>query len=141
MNSSVRQDDSKPPRAAAAGKKWIKVTKVVGGIDTTEWAEVDDVAGPSWGPRETMRLLHRDIPRVDGPDKVTGRAVYTHDVRVPGMVYALVLRSAHPVASVKLDLDAAKKIPGVVAAIQLTEEVRWLGCPIAAVAALTPELA
>ena len=32
-------------------------------------------------------------PRVDGPAKVTGAAVYTADIELPGMLYARVLRS------------------------------------------------
>ncbi|WP_415500088.1 molybdopterin cofactor-binding domain-containing protein [Acetobacter sp.] len=38
------------------------------------------------------RVVGRDMPRVDIPDKVTGRAVYVHDVRVDGMLHARVVR-------------------------------------------------
>ena len=34
-------------------------------------------AEPSWGKRSDLKVLNRDIPRIDGPDKATGRAVYT----------------------------------------------------------------
>ena len=37
------------------------------------------------------RLVGRDMPRVDIPDKVTGRAIYVHDVRVDGMLHGLSL--------------------------------------------------
>ena len=139
----IRLQDEKPPRPAAPGKKWVRVTKAVNGIDTEVWEEVaDDTGGPQWGARESMRLISREIPRVDGPDKVTGRAVFSHDVRLPGMAYARVLRSRVPAAKVKLDLEPARKIPGVLAVVELGEgEVRWLGRPIAAVAATTPEIA
>jgi xanthine dehydrogenase YagR molybdenum-binding subunit len=134
-----------PPRPPAPGKRWEKVTKVVDGIDTETWVEVDAESGserPEWGPRERMRLVNRDIPRVDGPEKVTGRAVYTHDVRLSGMVYAKVLRCPHPWAKVKLDLEPARKLPGVVAALALdVDEAKWLGRPVAVVAAETPDLA
>ena len=33
----------------------------------------------TWKPRSEMKVLNRDIPRLDGPDKATGRAVY-HEV-------------------------------------------------------------
>lgn len=139
----IRLQDEKPPRPAAPGKKWLRVTKAVNGIDTEVWEEVaDDTGGPQWGARESMRLVSREVPRVDGPDKVTGRATFSHDVRLPGMVYARVLRSRVPAAKVKLDLEPARKLPGVLAVVELGEgEVRWLGRPIAAVAATTPELA
>ena len=132
-----------PPRPAAPGKKWVKVTKAVDGKDFEEWAEVDDVAGPAWGERGALRLIGHDVARIDGPDKVTGRALYPHDVRLPGMVYARLLLCPHPAAKVELDLEPAKQLAGVVdvRALANSENVRFLGQPIAAVAALTPELA
>lgn len=143
MSHALVQDGSQPPRAPAPGKKWIKATKVVNGIDTEEWTEVDDVQGPTWGSRNDMRLVNQWVPRVDGPVKVSGRATYTHDVRLPGMAYAKVLCSPHACAKVKsIDVESAKKLAGVLAAIVLEdEEVRYLGAPVAAVAAETPELA
>lgn len=139
----IRIEDEKPPRPAASGKKWVRVTKAVNGIDTEVWEEVaDDAGGPQWGARESLRLVSREVPRVDGPDKVTGRATFSHDVRLPGMAYARVLRSRVPAAKVKLDLEPARKLPGVLAVVELGEgDVRWLGRPIAAVAATTPEIA
>jgi len=140
MKRDLLQD--KPPRDPAPGKKWVRVTKVVAGIDSEVWEEVDDVQGPAWGPRERMRLISRDVPRVDGPDKVTGRAMFSHDVRLPGMLYAKVLRCPHPAAKVQLDFEAARKLSGVVGVVALGgDEVKWLGRPVAAVAAETPELA
>jgi xanthine dehydrogenase YagR molybdenum-binding subunit len=98
--------------------------------------------GPSWGPRAAHTLVNHDIPRVDGPAKLTGRAVYAHDVRLPGMLFARVLCSPYPVATVEFDLDAAKSCPGVGAAIDMgVKSVKWLGQPVAAVAADTPERA
>ncbi|MCC7014218.1 MAG: xanthine dehydrogenase family protein molybdopterin-binding subunit [Planctomycetes bacterium] len=140
MTRELLQD--KPPREPAPGKKWIRVTKVVNGIDSEVWEEVDDVQGPEWGPRDKLRLVSRAIPRVDGPEKVTGRAQFSHDVRLPGMLYAKVLRCPRPCAKVRLDLDAARRLKGVVGVVELgVDEVKWLGRPIAAVAAETPELA
>ena len=56
---SSRLQDA-PPREAAAGKKWIKVPVVKNGMDTYEWREVDDVAGPQWPPRGTTRVVNTD---------------------------------------------------------------------------------
>ena len=72
--------------------------------------------GPQWGPRESLTLLNHNLRRVDGPEKVTGRARYTHDIRLPGMVYARLLLCPLPNAEVELDFAAALKLPGVVAA-------------------------
>jgi xanthine dehydrogenase YagR molybdenum-binding subunit len=101
---------------------------------------------PEWGPRGEHRLLDHDLPRVDGPDKVTGRARYTHDVRLPGMLWGRVLCCPYPVAEPVLDAAAARAIPGVVAVLDMTGELEGattarLGQVIAAVAAKTPEIA
>ena len=81
-------------------KRKIKVPKVVNGMETMVEIEVDDNAGPDWGDRSQMRLLNHHIPRVDGPDKVTGAAKYTHDIRLPGMVYGRILPSPYPAAKI-----------------------------------------
>ncbi len=102
-------------------------------------------AGPQWGPRESLTLLNHNLRRVDGPEKVTGRARYTHDIRLPGMVYARLLLCPLPNAEVELDCSAALKLPGVVAAQAIGDKTSlkagFLGQPIAVVAAQTPELA
>ncbi|NVN13512.1 molybdopterin-dependent oxidoreductase, partial [Nguyenibacter vanlangensis] len=41
---------------------------------------------------DRYRIVGRTVPRVDIPDKATGRAVYVHDVRVPGMLHGRVVR-------------------------------------------------
>ncbi|MEP6745004.1 MAG: molybdopterin cofactor-binding domain-containing protein, partial [Gemmatimonadota bacterium] len=60
------------------------------------------------------RLIGRSLPRRDGPDVVTGRAIFGLDVRVPGMLYASVERAPVWGGSVKtLDSTAALALPGV----------------------------
>ena len=55
-----------------------------------------------------------DVARADAREKVTGRAAYTVDLRVPGMVDGWVLRSPHPHARiVSIDTAAAERVPGV----------------------------
>ncbi|MBS4075630.1 molybdopterin-dependent oxidoreductase [Ameyamaea chiangmaiensis] len=49
----------------------------------------DDVA---LKPRSAYRIVGHEVPRVDIPDKATGRAVYVHDVRVAGMLHGRVVR-------------------------------------------------
>jgi xanthine dehydrogenase YagR molybdenum-binding subunit len=90
-----------------------------------------------------MSVLNHDLVRLDARDKVTGRAKYTHDVRAPGMAYARLLLSPVPAAKItKIDVEPALKVPGVLGAIVLqSERTDWLGEPIAAVAATTPDRA
>jgi xanthine dehydrogenase YagR molybdenum-binding subunit len=97
---------------------------------------------PSWGPKDKHRLLNTRLPRVDGPAKATGTAVYTHDVRLPGMLYGRIVHSPYPRARVtSLDLGPAQRMPGVVVVIAANTELRFEGDAVAAVAAETPEIA
>ena len=58
--------------------------------------------------------IGRSRRRVDGLQRVTGRARYTQDVYLPGMLYARVLRSPYPRARVRrIDTRKAEKLPGV----------------------------
>ena len=96
-------------------KKKIKVPKVENGVPVGEVEiEVDDSAGPSWGANDQHRLLNKPMVRVDGPAKATGAAVYTHDVKPPGMLFGRFVTSpgAHAKIS-KLDFAAAQKMNGV----------------------------
>jgi xanthine dehydrogenase YagR molybdenum-binding subunit len=130
-------------QAPAKKKKKVKVTKTVNGIEQEVEIEVDEDSGPGWGPNDKHTLLNHRMQRVDGPLKATGGAKYTYDQRLPGMLYARILRSPHAHARVtKLNTDAALKIPGVKAIIPAPlTEVRFAGAPVAAVAATTPEIA
>ena len=130
-------------QAPAKKKKKIKVPRVVNGIETMVEIEVDEDSGPGWGPNDKHTLLNHRMTRVDGPLKAAGAAKYTYDQRLPGMLYARILRSPHAHAQIKnLDTGDAAKIPGVKAIIPAPlKEVRFAGAPVAAVAATTPEAA
>jgi len=54
------------------------------------------------------------IPKMDAEKKVTGRAIYIHDLKVPGMLYGKILYSPHPHAKIlSIDTSNAEKLPGV----------------------------
>src|SRR5229473_3024819 len=124
-------------------KKKIKVPKVINGVETMVEIEVDDDAGPGWGPNDKHTLLNHRLTRIDGPLKVSGSARYTYDVRLPNMLYGRILRCPHAHARLtKFDSSAASNIAGVKAIIQTPlKEFRFAGSPVAAVAATTPEIA
>lgn len=53
-------------------------------------------------------------PKPDGPAKVTGQAVYGHDLRLPGMLYGRILYTQYPHARVlRVDTSRAARLPGV----------------------------
>jgi xanthine dehydrogenase YagR molybdenum-binding subunit len=128
----------------------IKSPKFVNGkpTDQVEEIQVEDFGNTSWGPKDKHRLINTRLPRVDSPHKTTGTAIYTHDVRVPGMLHARLVTSPHAHARVTgFDPAAAQRIAGVKAVLPMTDnagnfqEIRFEGQPIAVVAATTPELA
>jgi CO/xanthine dehydrogenase Mo-binding subunit len=56
----------------------------------------------------------RSLPRLEAREKVTGRAEYTHTMRLPGMLHGKVFRSTMAHGRIKsIDTNAAKKVPGV----------------------------
>ena len=66
-------------------------------------------------PQEFKVIGTRPI-RPDGLDKVLGRAIYGADIKLPGLIWAAMLRSPHAHARIKkIDTSKAEKAPGVLA--------------------------
>lgn len=99
----------------------------------------------NWPARPSVIGTH--VKRLDGPDKVTGRAKYTFDITRPGMLYGRIVRSPHPYARiVSIDLSAAQRAPGAKAALVWRDpadpqrnRVMFQGDEVAGVAADTEE--
>lgn len=61
-----------------------------------------------------LKCVGKNIARTDGYDKATGIGLFTHDVKMPGMLYAKVLRSPYAHAKVlSIDTTEAEKLEGV----------------------------
>jgi xanthine dehydrogenase YagR molybdenum-binding subunit len=61
-----------------------------------------------------LKHVGKRVPRVDGPLKTTGRARYTADVYLPGMLYGKMVSSSVPHARIRsIDTSEAEKYPGV----------------------------
>ena len=105
-------------------------------------------------------MIGQRVPKLDAPDKATGRTVYGHDVKLPGMLHGRILYSRHPHARVvKLDISRALKLPGVKAVVTAADNpktkfgygkdntplksdvVRSLRDEVAAVAAIDSDIA
>jgi len=92
-------------------------------------------------PRNRV-ALENDGSRVDARAKVTGAAKYTHDIKLPEMMFARHIRAPFSNAKlVKADLDAAKKIKGVIE-VNLEPEGRgdYAGQSVGYVCAESPRL-
>ncbi len=58
--------------------------------------------------------IGQPVPQEEGPDKVSGKALYAADVRLPGLLWGLVLRSPYPHAMIRhIDTTKARQVPGV----------------------------
>jgi CO/xanthine dehydrogenase Mo-binding subunit len=67
---------------------------------------------------DKLDYVGKRVLRKDGPDKVTGRAMYTVDMEFRGMLTGGILRSPHPHARIlNIDTSRALKLPGVKAVI------------------------
>jgi CO/xanthine dehydrogenase Mo-binding subunit len=109
--------------------------------------------------------IGRSVPRLEAREKVTGRAEYTHLMRLPGMLHGKIFRSTVAHGRIKsIDTSAAKKIPGVFRVITsddvrnvipdpyygpafhdqpilAIDKVRFVGEPVAVVLAADPHVA
>ena len=109
-----------------------------------------------------LRIIGKPLPRVDAVAKLTGATDYADDIALPGTLYVKFLRSPHPHARVlSVDIALAASMTGVMAVITGEdlpvkygimppsqderalehEKVRYVGDPVAAVAAVDEETA
>lgn len=104
-------------------------------------------------PNKPLRYVGQSIARVDGVEKVTGKAKFTGDLVIPGILHGKILRSPYAHARIKsIDASRAEALPGVAAVLTAAdisntkpyysgrpviaiEKVRYVGEPVAAVAA------
>ncbi len=69
---------------------------------------------PPWPQNAPLEVVGSSQPRIDGFERVTGRARYSYDVHPPGMLYGRILGSPFPHARVvSIDTSRAELLPGV----------------------------
>jgi len=112
-----------------------------------------------------MKQIGREIPRLEVRAKVSGRAEYTHNMRLPGMLYGKIFRSTVPHGRIRsIDTKQAQALPGVHCVVTgedirklipepyygpafhdqpilALDKVRYVGEPVAAVLASDPHVA
>jgi xanthine dehydrogenase YagR molybdenum-binding subunit len=128
-----------------------------GSGDETQIEVVEEDRVRSWPKDASLTVVGKRHARLEGNQKVTGRARYTYDVRLPGQLYAKVLRSPHPHARIeRIDTTAAERLPGVAAVLSSANapDITWysdstlfdttlrmIGDEVAVVAAESEEIA
>ncbi|MBT8405082.1 MAG: xanthine dehydrogenase family protein molybdopterin-binding subunit [Gemmatimonadetes bacterium] len=112
--------------------------------------------------RDDFAVIGRPQRKIDGLAKSTGRAAYTDDIVLPGMLHGKILRSPHPHARIRsIDTAGAEALPGVHAVVTgadfptpygiipwtpdetalAVDRVRYIGDGVAAVAAVDEDTA
>jgi len=108
-----------------------------------------------------LSVVGKRLPKIDTPDKATGRAIYTDDMVLSNMLYGKLLLSPHAHANIlSIDTSAAEALPGVKAVLTskdvpditwgtspprydeyvlARDKVRYVGDVVAAVAAIDEE--
>ena len=108
-----------------------------------------------------LAVVGKRLPKLDAPDKATGRALYTDDLVLPNMIHGKLLLSPLPHATIKsIGTAAAEALPGVKVVLTgrdvpdiiygtsparydetvlAKDKVRYVGDPVAAVAAVDEE--
>ena len=110
------------------------------------WVLVEDEP-PAWEDDRELSVAGTRVARLTGPRRVSGAARYVSDVTLPAMLHGVIVRSPHAHATVELDIEAARALPGVHAVLSaadenvkqgrraiFTSEPAYAGAPVAALA-------
>lgn len=157
-NEEALLQQGAPAPAEKTDKKSVSMPVGVPGYTLhDEQRDVLATEPPVWPINQDLKYVGKSHERLDGPAKATGRARYTADVQLPGMLYAKLVDASVPHAKViSVDTSAAESHPGV-RGVYVIEHVmgsavlrdpsleqtkypvvRYAGQPVAAVAATTP---
>jgi nicotinate dehydrogenase subunit B len=102
VKDGVVYDTSQPQKKVSYGEL-AKGQKIARHIEGTAVKTASD-----------FNIIGRPILRKDSLEKVTGKALYSGDIREPGMLYARILRPpAHGARRISVDTSGVKKIEGV----------------------------
>ena len=99
------------------------------------YGELADAAGklpipenPPLKDAKDFKIIGKSVKRVDAVDKSNGKAIYGMDIRLPGMVYAVVCRPPLQGAKItSMDEKAARKVSGVTDVVKFADRVAVLG--------------
>jgi len=95
--------------------RYVEATLAATGVSSPQTVQRFQAAS---APFAALKTVGHETPRIDARERVTGKATYSGDVRLPGMLYAKVLRSPHPHARIKsIDISRAQALPGVKAVL------------------------
>ena len=93
-------------------------TKIIEAVETSKAYLKGEKPGKiEYQPQKSamnLSVVGKRLPKIDAPDKATGRAIYTDDIVLPNMIYGKLLLSPLPHAKIKsINTEKAKTLPGV----------------------------
>jgi nicotinate dehydrogenase subunit B len=108
---------------AITGDKKVSYGELIGGKSFS--LKLDHTKPATFKDPKDYKLVGQSVPRVDIPEKCTGRFIYMHNLRMPDMLHGRVVRPPSVGAKLeKVDEAAVKDIPGV---LQVVREGNFLG--------------
>ncbi len=135
-------------KGAAKPGGFVQTTVEIEGRTETRIVEIPAFEPAAWGTDAELGIVGARVPRMDAPERVSGRARYTTDIVRPGMLHAAIVRSTIPRGTIRsLDASRARAMPGVLDVLGpgdapagtrlFGREIFYAGQPIAAVCAAT----
>jgi xanthine dehydrogenase YagR molybdenum-binding subunit len=140
------------PKSGAKPGGFVQTTVEIEGRTETRIVEMPAFEPAAWGDGAELGIVGARVPRMDAPERVSGRARYTADIARPGMLHAFILRSTIPRGTIRtIDLAPARALPGVFDVMGpgdapegtrlFGREIFYAGQPVAAVCAETERAA
>jgi CO/xanthine dehydrogenase Mo-binding subunit len=134
------------PKTGAKPGGFVQTTVEIEGRAETRIVEMPAFEPAAWGTDAELGIVGARVPRMDAPERVSGRARYTADIARPGMLHAVIVRSTIPRGTIR-SFDAARALamPGVLDVLGpgdapdgtrlFGREIFYAGQPVAAVCA------
>lgn len=136
------------PKSSAKPGGFVQTTVEIEGRTETRVVEMPAFEPAAWGDDAELGIVGARVPRIDAPERVTGRARYTTDIVRPGMLHAVIVRAKVPRGTIRaFDASRARAIPDVLDVLGpgdappdtrlFGKEIFYAGQPVAAVCAAT----
>lgn len=135
-----------PPGPTGTKPTFVETTVVVEGRTEKRVVEIPAFEPAPWTESARLLVVGSRAQRVDAPEKVTGRARYTADIKLPGQAVAILVRSRVAKGKTQpMNTAAARAVPGVLDVLTTGDappgtrlfigKVSYAGQPIAAICA------
>ncbi len=120
----AKKDDLKvADGVVSAGNKRVSYGELIGGKSFA--LKLDHAKPAAAKDPKDYKLVGKPVPRLDIPDKMTGRFTYMQDFRVPGMLHGRVVRP--PAIGARLESVDESSVKDVAGLVKVVREGNFLG--------------